>query len=183
MAADRSARLWTVCACVLECGSELRNEDANIGLMSTRATLTHAFQIVPFVQHKHVTVAAAVNRSDELTQRIFSSASFVNSIPLSIRLCECGKKVVYPSLCPCQSAIGASPSFAAARHCCPCVQSPPPHTERRNKQRISSVQHIAPIISRRGSHSISSRECRNACQRWKFLLCDFASRVQIFHLR
>ena len=64
MAADRSVRLWTVCACVLECGSELRNEDANIGLMSTRATLTHAFQIVPFVQHKHVTVAAAVNRSD-----------------------------------------------------------------------------------------------------------------------
>ena len=183
MAADRSVRLWTVCACVLECGSELRNEDANIGLMSTRATLTHAFQIVPFVQHKHVTVAAAVNRSDELTQRIFSSASFVNSIPLSIRLCKRGNKVANPSLCPCQSAIGASPSFAAARHCCPCVQSPPPHTERRNKQRISSVQHIAPIISRRGSHSISSRECRNACQRWKFLLCHFASRVQIFHLR
>ena len=183
MAADRSARLWTVCACVLECGSELRNEDANIGLMSTRATLTHAFQMVPFVQHKHVTVAAAVNRSDELTQRIFSSASFVNSIPLSIRLCKRGNKVANPSLCPCQSAIGASPSFAAARHCCPCVQSPPPHTERRNKQRISSVQHIAPIISRRGSHSISSRECRNACQRWKFLLCDFAWRVQIFHLR
>ena len=183
MAADRSARLWTVCACVLECGSELRNEDANIGLMSTRATLTHAFQMVPFVQHKHVTVAAAVNRSDELTQRIFSSASFVNSIPLSIRLCKRGNKVANPSLCPCQSAIGASPSFAAARHCCTCVQSPPPHTEKRNNQRISSVQHIAPIISRRGSHSISSRECRNACQRWKFLLCHFASRVQIFHLR
>ena len=183
MAADRSARLWTVCACVLECGSKLRNEDANVGLMSTRATPTHAWQKVAVVRHKCVTVAAAVNRSHELTQRIFSSASFVNSIPLSIRLCECGKKVVYPSLCPCQSAIGASPSFAAARHCCPCVQSPPPHTERRNKQRISSVQHIAPIISSRGSHSISSRECRNACQRWKFLLCDFASRVQIFHLR
>ena len=101
MAADRSVRLWTVCACVLECGSELRNEDANIGLMSTRATLTHAWQKVAVVRHKRVTVAAAVNRSDELTQRIFSSASFVDSIPLSIRLCECGKKLIYPSLCLC----------------------------------------------------------------------------------
>ena len=161
----------------------MRSESDNVVLETMHAAPTHAWQKVAVVRHKRVTVAAAVNRSDELTQRIFSSASFVNSIPLSIRLCECGKKVVYPSLCPCQSAIGASPSFAAARHCCPCVQSPPPHTERRNKQRISSVQHIAPIISRRGSHSISSRECRNACQRWKFLLCDFASRVQIFHLR
>ena len=161
----------------------MRSEWDNVVLVTMHATPIHAWQKVAVVRHKRVTVAAAVNRSDELTQRIFSSASFVNSIPLSIRLCECGKKVVYPSLCPCQSAIGASPSFAAARHCCPCVQSPPPHTERRNKQRISSVQHIAPIISRRGSHSISSRECRNACQRWKFLLCDFASRVQIFHLR
>ena len=155
----------------------------NVVLVTMHATLTHAWQKVAVVRHKRATLAAVVNRSDSLTQPILSSASFVNSIPLSIRLCKRGNKVANPSLCPCQSAIGASPSFAAARHCCPCVQSPPPHTERRNKQRISSVQHIAPIISRRGSHSISSRECRNACQRWKFLLCDFAWRVQIFHLR
>src|SRR5689334_15986165 len=133
------------------------------------AAPTHAWQKVAVVRHKRATLAAVVNRSDSLTQPILSSASFVNSIPLSIRLCKRGNKVANPSLCPCQSAIGASPSFAAARHCCPCVQSPLPHTEKRNNQRnnqrISSVQHIAPIISRRGSHSISSRECRNACQR------------------